>query len=381
MTDVLQLPTSLWQGFDTFAGTTLDTAIEGSASSNTSGESSNTISICTDSESVSQAIDVSASLSDSAFDFSAKAKASWVQSLGITSTSVVVIVHTVVQTGVQQATEYSLNSLASPYASSPQELFDAFGDSWVNAISEGAEYYAAFIYDSTTSEQQESISGSLKVSNLSLNASLSTTLTETATKENTTLRVNQQILGAPTLAYPNADPNDMVQFAIDFPKQNFSAPTILAWALQGYERVLGVSGFEPVATNRNLLGDTYFFDAANALDTLSSQAATIQKMYAAYGYTGDSELATRAQQIETDVDTLSTLIASIEKNPAGSFSAPSLPSLEYGTPIASYTLTPAMTAPVSPTTSMPRRSPAASSLSRSSSRTPGSRSPTVTAPW
>ena len=96
MTDVLQLPTSLWQGFDTFAGTTLDTAIKGSASSNTNGESSNYISICTDSESVSQAIDVSASLSDSAFDFSAKVKASWVQSLGITSTSVVVIVHTVV---------------------------------------------------------------------------------------------------------------------------------------------------------------------------------------------------------------------------------------------------------------------------------------------
>ena len=108
----------------------------------------------------------------------------------------------------------------------------------MNAISEGAEYYAAFIYDSTTSEQQESIGGSLKVSNLSLNASLSSTLTETATSANTTLRVNQQILGAPTLAYPNADPNDMVQFAIDFPKQTFSAPTILAWALQGYDALV-----------------------------------------------------------------------------------------------------------------------------------------------
>ena len=66
-------------------------------------------------------------------------------------------------------------------------------------------------------------------------------------------------------------------------------------------------------------------------------------MYAAYGYTGDAELATRAQQIERDVNTLSTLIDGIEKNPAGTFSAPSLPSLEYGTPVASYTLAPAMT--------------------------------------
>jgi hypothetical protein len=343
MTNGLQLPTQLWQGFDSFLGNVINTAVQGSASSNTNGQSTNTISVCTDTDSVSEALDVSASLSDSAFDFSAKAKASWVQSLGMTSTSVVVIVHTVVQTGVQQATGYSLNESASPYASSPQQLFNFFGDSWVNAISEGAEYYAAFIYDSSTSEQQTTISTSLKASNLSLDVSLSSTLTETATNASTTLRVNQQILGAPTLVLPNADPNDMVQFAISFPNQTFSAPTILAWALQGYERVIGVGGFGQVATNRNLLGDAYFFDVANTLATLSSQVTAIQHMYTAYGYSGDAELATKAKQIATDVDALNTLIGDIENTPTGTFTAPALPSLGYGTPIASYTLTPAMT--------------------------------------
>src|SRR5258708_5706193 len=101
MTTLTQ-PTAVYDGYDSFLGVKRDGAVSGS-SGTTQGETSNYVYVCTDSESVSSALSVSASVSGSGIDYSASAKATFTEQLNVTSTSVVVIVHTIVQSGVISA--------------------------------------------------------------------------------------------------------------------------------------------------------------------------------------------------------------------------------------------------------------------------------------
>lgn len=335
MATLTRIP-ELFDGFDSFKGQALSTpsAVSGTTQANLNGSSSNTVSICTDSDSVTSAISVSASVSD----VSASAKASWVQSLSITSTSVVVVVHTVVQSFTQ--TDSVKLTVPAPSSDEIQTFFENHGDSWVSELLVGAEYYAAFVYDSTTSEQQEQIKTQLSGSAGNLSGSLGTTLTNTSSSTKTSMRINQQMLGPTTLDYPAADADSIVNFALDFNSQVKGQYTVLAYGVTGYEDN-GVTDFGAVVKNRNLLGTGSVSPWADAMETLTallSQINIIGTMYNSYGYTGDTEFSKRAGQVAQDYIDLNQLINSIEKDVTGTYLPPQLPSLAYGTPLVTYTL-------------------------------------------
>jgi|GEM_PF-3818594 len=335
MATITRVP-ELYDGFDSFTGQALgESAVSGSSSTGLNGSSSNTVSICTDTDSVTSAISVSGSVSDA----NASAKATWVQSLSVTSTSVVVVVHTVVQS-ITQADHYGLVPGSAPSSDDQiQSFFKSYGDSWVSELLVGAEYYAAFVYDSTSVEQQQSITSKLSASAGNLSASLSATLNNTASDTQTTMRINQQMLGPTTLAYPSADADSIVTFALDFTANVGGQYTVLAYGVTGYEDV-GVSDFGAVVKNRNLLGTASplpFVDTLAALNNLQSQMDLIQDMYTAYGYTGDTEFTKRAGDVGDDVHTLTNLINDIEQNVTGANPPPTLKTLGYGTPLVTYT--------------------------------------------
>jgi hypothetical protein len=336
-------PTALFQGIDTFQGQLRSAGITGTHDDSDAATTS-TVSICTDTESVSEAISASASVSGSAMDTSADVKATFVENLGMTSTSVVVVVYTTYQNTKTQDTLQLSDEAAKVLGKSSgtqdvQDFYSGYGDSYVSQLIIGGEYYAAFVYDSTTSEQQEDVTASLKASDLSFSTSLSTSLSTVSSSTSTSLRSNQQMVGS-TANLPATDPTSIIDFATNFPSQ-VNAPKILSFAISGYEHVPGVSStqFQPVVTNRTLLGDT-FTNVSLALSTLNSQVTVIQNMYIGYGYTGDPDLFSKALQIQQDVNALNDLIGQIAGNVTGSFAAPSLPSLAYGTPIASYVVNP-----------------------------------------
>ncbi|HVR41746.1 MAG TPA: MAC/perforin domain-containing protein [Thermoanaerobaculia bacterium] len=338
-----QPPTGLYQGYDSFQGQVRDAAVSGTTNT-VDAVSSNLVSICTDIESVMQAINASASLSGGFLDVSVDAKASWAQSLSLTSTSVAVIVHSVVMTGQTQADVYALSSSVTPPTSSNvQDFFNAYGDSFVNQVALGGEYYAAFVFNSTTASQQTEITGSLAGSGGGISASLSVAITNAASKSQTNLTMSQQMLGVSNPSYPPDDPTAIVNFAVGFggTSQSIDAPTLLCYATTGYEHVPDVSGFSPIETNRNLLGTATaapFVDAFTTLTTMSSQCALIKQMYSAYQYTGDSSFLTNALQVTNDLAALNTLIADIEANVTGTFTAPTFPSLGLGVPLVTYSL-------------------------------------------
>lgn len=333
-TSDLTQPTALYDGYDSFLGERRDGAVSGATSAPTGGETTSYVYVCTDSESVSSALSVSASVSGSTIDYSASAKASFTQQLSMTSTSVVVIVHTIVNQGTTSAEHYSLSSRPSDI----QAFFTQYGDSFVDAIMTGGEYYAAFVYNSTTTTEQEQITASLKASAGALNATLSTSLDTAASNSQTSYTIQQDMIGATGVAAPT-DAASIVTFAGNY-GQYINSPEVLSYHVTGYERA-GVTGFDAVVANRNLFGtDTTPANVASTLSALASTADTIQAMYDGYQYTGDSGFKPKRQQIDADLATIQALINKIEASVTGTYSAPSLPSLNYGTPVASYQVKP-----------------------------------------
>ena len=319
---ITQPPTGLYQGYDSFLGQVRDVAISGT-SNQVNAQSTILVSVCTDTDSVTEALNISGGLSGSFSDVSFAAKASWAESLSLTSTSVAVIVHSVIITGETQANSYAL-SITPP--SDVQGFFADYGDSFVSEIVLGGEYYAAFVFDSVTVGQQQQIQVQVSGSGGPLSASLSTTINTASTSTQTSLRTSQQMLGVSTPSFPNADPDSIVTFALSFGSQSINAPTVLCYAVTGYEHVASVpAGFQSVVSNRNLLGtasSTPFVQASATLSSLSSQVATIQQMYSAYGYSGDTLFAANAAQVSQDVTALNQLITSIEANATGTYTAP-----------------------------------------------------------
>lgn len=330
----LKPPTQLYQGYDSFQGQVRDTATTGTKTNGSNAQGLNSVYICTDTESVMQAISVSASASMAgSFD----AKVTWARSLSLTSTSVAVIVHTVVVIGEQQAETYS-------YQGSPttdvQAFFNDYGDSFVSDIVLGGEYLAAFMFDSNTDAQQQTIMASLSGSYGTVSSSLSTAITNTQSSTKTILRYSQKMLGVSKPQYPRDDADDVVEFALRcFGSSLIDAPTVLSFNTIGYDRVPGISGFEPVAANRELL-PVPFVQAYLTLSSMLSQIELIREVYTAYGYTGDTQFTTKAAQVSADFDTVNQLMGSIEKDVIHKYSPPSLPSLSYGAPLVSYALNP-----------------------------------------
>ncbi len=339
-TNVTQPPTTLYQGYDSFQGQARNTLVSG-LTNITNGQTYTNVTVCTDTSSVQQALSASASVSDGFADFSVSASAKFAQSLNLSSTSVVVIVNCVHVIGETQANQYSLKM---PPGVTAQGFFDNYGDSFVSAIVLGGQYYAAFVFDSTSTEEQTQISAQLSGSAGTLSASLSATLSSASSATSTTMRMSQKVMGIEKPPALPGDANGIVQFALSFGSLTIDSPQVLCFAVTGYEHVMSNPAFfTAVVTNRNLLGTaslTPFIDATNVLAALSGQVASIQQMYTAYGYTGDSQFATNAAQTAADQKSLAALIANIENNVTATYAAPALPSLGLGTPMPSFALNP-----------------------------------------
>lgn len=342
----MSAPSALFQGFDSFSGETRSAIVSGTSGSS-DGSSTSVVSVCTDSDSVSEAISVSGSLSAGTADASVSVKSSWVKSLNITSTSVTVVVHTVVTVGTQTPDTYSIPASSSLPADT-QTFFRDYGDSFVSAITTGGEYYAAFVFSSTTSDQQQTITASLKASDVTTSGSLSTSLTKATTDSQTNYTVQQQMLGSDA-ALPDPTADAIEDF--DFGAADVNAPVILGYEVMGYENVNGLPAsiaadfVSTVSNNRNLLGTT-FVEATATLSAIQTQASNIKAMYDAYNYSGDPDLISRKTQIDDDVKALNAIIGAIEGNVTTQTYLPSvtLKSLSYGTPIVSYQLKPPLSA-------------------------------------
>src|SRR5262245_18206903 len=349
--------TTLFQGYDTFTGSACATAVTG-ASAPTGASQRCDYTVCTSYHSLMQALSISTAVTDDFLEGSVGAKAGFVNRLNLTTYSVTVLVYANAISGDFAYTD------VQPPATMPTDLrqfTQTYGDSFVSALTLGAEYLAAFVFYAQSEDEQTDVTATLNAKGISDSGSLSATVAsglQEATQSITTRQSSSQIVNGLTgLTLPSTIP-EMIAFALSFGtvwNGKVTAPAVISYGTTGYEHVDGfLSRFQQVVQNRDLFvganGQPGLSDDLSALATLKNQIAWIQQVYQTYGYTGDPDMITtgaggKAFQVVDDYDQLATAIGLIAQDPTVEAQIPPLPSLTYGSPVLSFVLGPGTTPP------------------------------------
>lgn len=157
------MPSALFQGMSTLESANKQPAVNGTFA-RVAGESHMEISIATDEVSVAQsmAIDSSASVSFLGIG-GASAKKSFLESLELNSFSTTVLASARVGLRMDSALSYELMRGVAPVTTAEEAkvFFGLYGDSFVDSITFGAEYYAALVIHSSSIEEKQSVSTAL----------------------------------------------------------------------------------------------------------------------------------------------------------------------------------------------------------------------------
>lgn len=339
--------TTILQGFDTFVGSALSTAVTGTSAS--PGVSSQAYyRVCTDFESLLNAVNISASASGSyQMVASADAKLEFIKSLNITTYSVSIVVYASKVTDSQAVTDFRFKT-PPPQADLNRSFFQPYGDSFVTQIVYGAEYMAAYVFYCESVVEQQSIRGLLAASGVSEDGTFSASLQASIESFKTSVQVrqysNQQMVGINDVAYPTAD--GLIEFARTFNTLSVTKPAVISFGTTGYEHVAGCPNLTAIVNSRELfegrgkqrLGVA---DALKNLLALQSQTEWIEQVYRTYGYGGDPSVQSKHPQVTLDINTLIDLVNSMSADPTQKYALPQLASLSYGSPTLAFDLRPA----------------------------------------
>lgn len=291
-----------------------------------------------------QSINVDSSVSYGSLGTSASAKLSYAYDLNVTEQAVYVTVYASQTLSTIQANTVALLS-SVPVPGSQAELeqfFTSYGDSWVDLATTGAEYIATYTFYCQTVAESKSVQASLAANNVTLSASMDTSLTEVSKETNVRVEISQYMRGV-NLTMPS-DPSKIYDFATDtFMAATPDGVTVIDYTILPYEKVPALQQvFQPIAATRNLFSGTVASPNVSQqlcqLQALSSQVNTIQAVYGRYGYSGDSQLPQQAEQVNKDLQTVTQLVNQMGTDPTQTYTAPNPESLTWGTPSLSYQL-------------------------------------------
>jgi hypothetical protein len=342
-------PAAVMQGFDTFSASGRATAIAGDT--NVIGAHDRCdYTVCTSTETLTNALNISASVS-AEFGFGGfDAKSEFVRKLETTSTSVVVAIYASVVSGTTVVTNPRLAAgITPPDAAGLNAFFQAYGDSYLSAITHGGEYIATYTFYSQTRAEQQSIVASLQAHGVTtsgtVSAGVTTAISQVASSETVRVSFSQQLFGFSGVPLPAQD--QIVPFALGLSGRTPNTPTVVKYDTEGYEHAPGMNAdvWRPVIETRDLFAShekgSGIAAAVDALEAMLSQTTWLRGVYGAYGYTLDAQLKTRAADIDKDASTLKAFIRTMQKDPTKSYTRPALPSLAYGLPVLNVT-TPAV---------------------------------------
>ena len=338
-------PAAAMQGYDTFSASGRATAVAGDTSTiGARGRCDYTV--CTSNQSLNSALDISASIS-AEFGFGGgDAKSEYTRKLETTSTSVVIAIYASVVSGTTVVTNPRLkDGVKPPDAAGLDSFFQGYGDSYISSLTHGGEYIATYTFYSQTRTEQQKVVAALQAHGVAMSGSVSGSIDvavgQVASSEQVRVSFSQQLLGFSGVPLPQQD--QMVAFALGLSGRTPNTPTVVAYETEGYEHVPGMEPrvWGPVLDARDLFLDhslsTGVGGAVQAIDAMLSQTAWMRRVYAAYGYTLDAELASRARAVEGDAATLRTFIRRLQRDPTQSYTLPALPSLEFGLPVLNVT--------------------------------------------
>jgi hypothetical protein len=334
-------PSALFQGFDTFTADARSTAVGGTPNE-VGGEEMCNYSMCTSISSLAAALQINSELAASAIFGSIDAKVQYVHNLNLTESSVVVAVYANAIAGTTTYTNVGL----LPGITIPKNVNDfylGYGDSFVSEITLGAEYIATYVFYAETIEDQTSIVASLQAQGIglagSVSGSLDTAIRTVRNQQTARYEFQQTIFGITGVPLPTEA--NLAPFALAFAGLKPNPGVVIDIKTQGYENVPGIGdAFDPIMKTRTAF--TGGLDGASiahdymSLVGLSNATKWILDVYATYGFTGDSGLPAKRQQILQDRRALGNMITTISQNATVLPPEPNLPSLAWGHPVLNF---------------------------------------------
>jgi Jacalin-like lectin domain len=337
-------PVAVFQGYDSVTGIGLSTALAGDTKT-VGGTSSVSYRVCTDLETLSNALEIDQSLSVGFGPIgSVDEKMKFVYNLSVTTYSVSIVVFSRHLLGSEVMTDVALKSGMNPPHGDEElrEFFRGYGDAFLSSVSEGGEYYAVYTYYSQTREEQTELTASMKAHGIfeggSVDSSLQTKISSFNSSVTTRVSFDQNMSGIRNPKFPDSD--NIIAFALAFPSMELTAPAIVGYETLGYERVPNFGDFQPIAKNREFfVGNTVVGGLTKPLvqiQELQNQIKWIETVYGFYGGFADGKLTNTGALAKTDHDKINAMIEKYEEDPIGSFTWPKLPSLDNGTPELEY---------------------------------------------
>ncbi|MBN8809565.1 MAG: hypothetical protein J0I47_15200 [Sphingomonas sp.] len=333
----LDRPTpALALGYDTVLRAIRSTAI--TADTKTVGaETTVNMSVCKGTSEVMKALSIDQSVSILGLG-SVDEKMAFVQKQKTTEQSVSIVVHASHQTGTQTAANPTLDP--SLHGQATGDFVRAYGDSYVDSISWGGEYYAMYTFYSETAEESRDLTLSLKASGIvdgmQASASMDTKISSFASTTAIDWSFDQKVSGANT-AMPGRE--GIIDFALKFPALPLDAPVVVAYTTAGYEHVAKFDiDFATIVANRSCLLDptTGLIGALGKVTSLQNAADRLQAIYRCYGYTVDTALQGFEDALATDVAAIKACVAAYAGDPTAKVVPPPLPSLSRGTPTLDF---------------------------------------------
>ncbi|GMA59715.1 jacalin-like lectin [Alicyclobacillus fastidiosus] len=332
---------NIFQGYNTFSDSGCLSALHGQYD-DIGAVLTTQYRVVTDFESFTRAINLSASASVSYLGYSVSDKASFAQSLSLTTYSITVIAygHKVSENRVARDVKWR-EGVEIPTPTTLNAFYQQYGDSFVSQIKRGAEYIGVYVFYAQSREEQQSIQNTLAAKGIydgvTLSASLQSGLSEVQQSVQTRQRFAQVLYGFKSLKLPS--PDNIASFLDgEFATREPDAPTVISYATSGYETALNTEVFKPIERTRRLF-DGQFTSVTLAqviakMAYLKNQVEYIGRVYDTYGWNNenDSTYVNNAKIIESDWSELSSLITKIYDDPSQQYEIPDLQSLKFGVP-------------------------------------------------
>jgi hypothetical protein len=338
------VPVKLFTGYDTVArGMMSSSAITGDHEKS-DARSTVRVEVCESLSELADALEIDASLSVSYLKaVSVTAKMEFAKKLNVTAKSVTIVVYAVHGIGTWSAKNVRLqDGVKTPTNDdSAADFAQSYGDSFISSVTLGGEFFAVYIFNTETREEQQSLAASLKGEGIGggveTEAEVQVKLSKFLKTTKTSWTLKQEITGIANPAFPAQD--KLIDFALKFSTLQLTSPATTNIKVQGHESVPNFGRkFIKVVKNRR-----YFLNAEDGLlhslaqlTIVRNQVAWLKRIYDRYNYQGDSGLLAFERELLADIKAINSQVADWEMDAAGDFAAPKLPTLAQGEPVLQF---------------------------------------------
>lgn len=266
-------------------------------------------------------------------------KVSFFHSLKVTTTSVVLYVHSRIVLGSLTKSDARLKEDIE--LDDPDAFVRRYGDSYVSSLTKGGEYIGLIHFYSQSKEDQSRLVAELGAGGIAsmfaVNAETEGKIQAFLAETHVRYSFHQYASGCSSLVFP--EPSQFMDFALKYPSRALDAPRVIAYTTSGYENVdrSGNNFFEKVAENRAYFGGGEVSSGLTkklvALAQVSSRIELIRSIYKRYHYDGDATLLVNQRAVAADIDAITEQMRQFSQMATREFPPLTLNSLANGSPI------------------------------------------------